>query len=183
VREPGPRGEPETQPGQSGKGLEVARIVAVHGLKGGLKVVPHWTGSTALFDATELTLHLASGESRQHRVESCTNAGRTLLLKLAGIDTREQAEPLRGARVEVRREDLAASESDAPFLVDLIGASVEGPDGPLGRVVEVIVNPSVDCVLVERPDGGRVEVVLRSEFLESIDAQRIVLSSRDAILE
>ena len=174
--------------GESGEksadtGLEIARVVSVHGLKGGLKVVLHWHGSTALFDAKELTLHLPSGERRAARVESCSRGGKTLLLKLEAVDTREQAEALRGARIEVARESLPKDESDAPYLVDLIGAVVEAPEGPLGRVVDVLINPSVDSVLVERDDGSRVEVLLRSEYLESIDASRIVLATREAILE
>ena len=163
-------------------GLEVARVVAVHGLKGALKVVPHWNGSTALFDTTEITLTLPSGERREELIESCVNGGKTLLLKLAGTDTREQAEALRGARIEVSREVLAGSDSDPPFLVDLIGAEVEGPEGPLGRVVDLVINPTVDSVIVERPDGSRVEVLLRSEFLAAISAERIVLASSEAIL-
>lgn len=157
-------------------------MVAVHGLKGALKVVPHWNGSTALFDTTEITLILPSGERHQALIESCVNGGKTLLLKLAGTDTREQAEALRGARIEVGREVVAGSESDPPFLVDLIGAEVEAPEGPLGRVVDLVINPTVDSVVVERPDGTRVEVVLRSEFLSAISSERIVLASDEAIL-
>jgi 16S rRNA processing protein RimM len=163
-------------------GLEIARVVAVHGLRGLVKVVPHWSGSTALSNAEELVLALPSGERRRYRVESCTPAPKALLVKLAGVDTREASEALRGARVEIER-DAVSGAGDAPFLVDLVGASVEGPDGPLGRVVEILVNPSVDSVIVERPNGERVEVMLRSEHISAIDRERIVLASNDAILE
>jgi ribosomal 30S subunit maturation factor RimM len=84
--------------------------------------------------------------------------------------------------LEVPRAALESTDPEAPFLVDLVGAEVEAPDGVLGRVVEIVVHPSVDSVLVERPDGTRVEVVLRSEFLAAIDKQRIVLASADAII-
>jgi 16S rRNA processing protein RimM len=162
--------------------MEIARIVAVHGLRGTLKAALHWSGSTALLQAKELVLRLPNGELRRYTIESCTPAPKVLLLKLRGVDTREAAEALRGARIEVERESLPEHEQ-GPYLVDLVGASVEGPDGPLGKVVEVLVNPSVESLLVEQPDGRRLEVMLRSEFIESIDAQRIVIASRDAILD
>ena len=178
------RARPEG-PAGSTLGLEVARVVAVHGLKGALKVVPHWSGSTALSDAVEVTLRLPGGERRVFRVDSCTGGGKGLLLKLQQVDTREQAEALRGARIEVERREPDEAEAGTPYLVDLIGAevAVDAEDEPVGRVVDVLVNPTVDSVIVERPDGTRVEVMLRSEQLVAIDAKRIVLASREPILE
>ncbi len=157
-------------------------MVSVHGLRGALKVLPHWSGSSALPDAAEVELVLPNGQRLQRPVESCTGSGKGFLLKLSGVDTREAAEALRGARIEIARAALPGGDSDAPFLVDLVGALVEAPSGPLGRAVEVVVNPTVDSLIVERPDGTRVEVVLRSEYLESIDATRIVLATDDGIL-
>jgi 16S rRNA processing protein RimM len=165
--------------------LEVARVVSVHGLRGALKVLPHWPGSTALSGAAALELVLPNGQRLQHRVESCTGSGKGFLLKLSGVDTREAAEALRGARIEVERAALeaqAAPGQSGPYLVDLIGASIETPSGLLGRAVEVVVNPTVDSLIVERPDGSRVELVLRPEYIESIDATRIVLATEDGIL-
>ena len=49
-------------------------------------------------------------------------------------------------------------------------------------MVDLVINPTVDSVIVERPDGSRVEVVLRSDFLAAISAERIVLASNEAIL-
>ena len=162
--------------------LEVARVVSVHGLRGALKVLPHWAGSTALSDAAEVELVESNGQRSTRRVESCTASGKGFLLKLAGVDTRDAAEALRGARIELERAALEGPGHEGPFLVDLVGAAVETPSGPLGRAVEVVVNPTVDSLIVERPDGTRVEVVLRAEYLESIDATRIVLATEDAIL-
>jgi 16S rRNA processing protein RimM len=162
--------------------LEVARVVSVHGLRGVLKVLPHWAGSTALPAATDVELVLPNGQRLQHRIESCTGSGKGFLLKLRGVDTRDAADALRGARIELERAALRSEDRDGPFLVDLVGAVVEAPSGPLGRAVEVVVHPTVDSLIVERPDGSRVEVVLRPEYIESIDATRIVLATDDGIL-
>lgn len=157
-------------------------MVSVHGLRGVLKVVPHWAGSTALGEVAAVELVLPSGQRLEHEIESCTGSGKGFLLKLRGVDSREAADALRGARIEVQRTELSSDERDGPFLVDLVGALVETPSGPLGRAVEVVVNPTVDSLIVERPDGSRVEVVLRPEYLESLDAERIVLATEDGIL-
>jgi len=157
-------------------------VVSVRGLRGVLKVVPHWSGSTALADAAAVELVLPNGERLEREVESCAGAGKGFLLKLRGVDTREAADGLCGARIEVERGELASDEREGPFLVDLVGAMVESPSGPLGRAVEVVVNPTVDSLIVERPDGSRVEVVLRPEYLESIDRERVVLATEDGIL-
>jgi len=162
--------------------LEIARVVSVHGLRGALKVLPHWSGSSALPDAAEVELVLPSGQRLRRSVESCTGSGKGFLLKLRGVDTRDAAEELRGARIELERAALQSRPGEGPLLVDLVGALVETPSGPLGRAVEIVVNPTVDSLIVERPDGSRVEVVLRPEYIESIDATRIVLATEDGIL-
>ncbi|MFO7178158.1 MAG: ribosome maturation factor RimM [Pseudomonadota bacterium] len=165
--------------------LEIARVLGAHGLAGAVKVKLHFAESDALTKVSEVDLVLPSGERRTLAVASARRAGDVWLVSFAGVDDRDAAAALRGARVEVQRSALPALEPDTVYLVDLVGADVVAPDGVVGRVVEVWVNPSVDSVVIEQANGKRVELVLLPEYVARIDVEgrRIELSSRDGLIE
>jgi ribosomal 30S subunit maturation factor RimM len=69
-------------------------------------------------------------------------------------------------------------------LADLVGATVTAPDGIVGTVVEVALHPSVDALVIETPDGGRLEQPLLDHWLSAVDpsGKSIVLTSRDGLM-
>jgi len=117
-------------------------------------------------------------------VREVSGAGAELLLRLAGVDDRSQAEALRGARVEVDRSGLSPLGPGEYYLVDLLAAEVIGPEGRVGEVVGVRVNPSVDSVIVRMVDGSEAEQPLSAPFVARVDAGagRIELSSLDGLI-
>jgi 16S rRNA processing protein RimM len=165
--------------------LDVARVGRPHGLRGAFKVELHWSASTSLFELAELNLQLPSGEQRAFRVESISPAGKSLLVKLAGVDDRDAALALRGSRVLVERSALPPLAEGEAYLVDLVGSEVHAPDGPVGEVIGIEVHPSVDALVIRCPDGKLVEQALIPAFVARIDgaARRIELSSRDGLIE
>jgi 16S rRNA processing protein RimM len=162
--------------------IEVARVRGAHGLAGLVKVELHWGQSTAISSAERAVLELASGERRELAIERATGAAKSLLVKFEGVEDRDAAAALAGARVLVARAPLAEGEM---YLVDLVGAEVIAPDGPVGRVVEVRVNPSVDSLLIESADGRRLEQPLAPSFIARLDAgaRRVYLANRDGLFE
>ncbi|HET9958433.1 MAG TPA: ribosome maturation factor RimM [Polyangiaceae bacterium] len=162
--------------------LEVARISRPHGVRGVVRVEPHWAGSDALEAHERVELVLESGERREFLIENATRTGKSYLVKFRDVNDREGADTLRGARLFVDREELAPNEM---YLVDLVGAEVVGPDGFVGRVISVEVNPSLDTIVIERPDGTRINQALLPVYVARLDAQarRIELSSLDGLFE
>jgi len=165
--------------------LEVARVTRAHGLRGAVKVALHWAGSDSLFETEELELVLKSGEHRTLELTHVQNAGRDLLVEFAGIESREAAESLIGARIFVPRSALPPLEEGEAYLVDLVGARVEAPDGPVGEVVQVRVDPSVDTLVVRTVDGRLVDQPLLPAFVARVDAAAgvIELANRDGLIE
>jgi 16S rRNA processing protein RimM len=142
-------------------------------------------GSSSLFEAERLELELPGGERRVYELESVGGSGKTLFVKLRGVDSREAADALRRARVLVDRAELPPLEAGEAYLVDLVGAEVFAPDGLVGEVVRVEVHPSVDSLVIRCPDGRLVEQVLVPAFVARLDsnARRIELSSRDGLID
>lgn len=156
-----------------------------HGLQGMLNVQLHWEGSSSLFEVGSIELELESGERRTFEIESRQRTGKGLLVKFKGIDDRTAADALRGARLFVPREALPPLEDGEAYLVDLVGATVHAPDGLVGQVTRVQVNPSVDSLIIACPDGREVELALMPAFVARIDAgaKRIELHNRDGFIE
>lgn len=166
--------------------IQIARIVKPHGLAGEVGVLPHQATSTLLRSGSVLEIDLAEGGRRQLTVQAVRPKGRGWLVKFAEVEDRTAAEQLRGASISVQREQLPSLGQGEAYLSDLVNARVVGPDGKeVGRVVEVIVYPSVDALVVERADGSRAELPLLDEWLERVDTRDgiVVLGSLEGLIE
>jgi 16S rRNA processing protein RimM len=165
--------------------LEVGRVARAHGIQGAVKVALHWTESPALDDAESVWLTMPNGTERELSIESLSEGGRKqLVVKFKGVKTRNDAEALQGARVSVERRLLPALAPGEYYLVDLIGARVLGPDGPIGEVVDIAVHPSIDSILVRTADGKVQEQPLSAPWLVRVDTQArvIELSGTDGFI-
>ncbi len=159
-------------------------MVKPHGVRGELKVRPHYAPSESLLSVKTVWLALGADEPRPFQVVAARRANRFVLLVLDGVRDMDSAERLRGARVLLDRDSLPAPGQDEFYLADLVGARVEAPSGEIGRVIEVRVHPSVDSLVIERPDGTIVEQPLAEVWLESIDVDGacVRLSTTDGLI-
>jgi 16S rRNA processing protein RimM len=165
--------------------IRIGRVTRAHGVVGELEVRPDWEESSGLLAAREVLLESESGELERRVVRSSRRTPKGVLLRLDGIDDRDQAEARRGYAVRVPRELLPALGAGEYYLCDLIGADVESPEGSVGRIVEVQMYPSVDAVVIEAADGTRYEQPLLDEWLAHVDvaARRVSLASRDGLID
>ncbi len=182
--EPGAQGDAAARaPEREGDWLEVGVVTRPHGVRGELRVRPHWAESESLDAVEELALVDAKGAWRRCRVRARRPVPGAMLLSLGGVESRDDAERLRGARVLVPRASLPALERGEMYLTELVGARVEDAEGVIGEVVEVRCHPSVDSVVIRDAEGRLLEQALAAPWLESVDAARRVvrLCSRDGL--
>src|SRR6185503_13558822 len=97
------------------------------------------------------------GKEREFAVREVRGEGPKTLLWLEGVENRDEAARLVGSNIEVVREDVAPLAPGEYSLADLVGAAVFGPDGRVGEVVGIVVNPSIDSVQIRLDDGRLVE--------------------------
>lgn len=160
--------------------LPIGRIRGVHGLTGLVKVELYWAQSSALLNAGSVVIELAEGQRRRLVLQRVEPTPRTFLVKFQDVDDRDAAKALAGARLLVDRGMLSPLAPGEIFLIDLIGFEVVAPDGPVGRVTEVMMNPSVDSLIIELLDGRCVEQALAPTWVERLDthARRVHLFGR-----
>jgi 16S rRNA processing protein RimM len=130
----------------------VARVAGAFGVKGEVRLTSFTADPLALLAYRELRredgapgLTLTSGRAHKGGV----------VARATEIETREQAEALRGLRLYLPREALPEPEPDEFYLVDLIGCSVVTPDGEsLGRVRNVQDFGAGDLVEIQPAEGA-----------------------------
>lgn len=83
-----------------------------------------------------------------------------LSVRLSGIDTREQAEALRGVRLCVPRTRLPALPDDEFYHADLIGLEVRDTGGTLLGTVKSVPNHGAGDLLEIAPPGTSETVLL-----------------------
>lgn len=161
--------------------LRIGAVVRAHGVRGAIKVVPTTDDPRRFLD---LAAVFVEQDGRYHSIlvsqAQLLNDG--VALQLAGIDTREEAEKLRGAYLCVDRAHAVELAPGSYFVADLIGCEALDTAGRrLGRVTDVLSLPANDVYEI---DGGRLLVPALKRVLSAVDVagKRIVFDA-DALAE
>jgi 16S rRNA processing protein RimM len=122
----------------------MGRIAGSYGVRGWLKVVPGGGATEGLAQAQTWWI---GGEG--YTVAEAKVHGATVVAKLEGLETREQALELKGQAVSVERQALPEPEAGHYYLADLVGMEVVNEQGEaLGKVRKFFTNGAQDVMEV-----------------------------------
>jgi 16S rRNA processing protein RimM len=95
------------------------------------------------------------------------------ILRLAGVESREAAERLRGTDLWMRRADAPPLGEDEWYAEDLIGCRVVDGEEAVGVVAKLLPYPSCDLLEVQRPIAGAkaLWVPLISDAVRTVDLE------------
>src|SRR4051812_2464521 len=131
----------------------MGRVAGSYGVRGWMKVAPAVGGAEGLVAANEWWIGAAA-----YRVEEAKVHSATVVAKLAGLETREQVLPLKGAMVSVRREALPEPGEGRFYLGDLVGLEVVNERGEaLGVVKQLLSNGAQD--VMELSGNGKTRLL------------------------
>ncbi len=154
----------------------MARILGAKGLAGAVRVelVTDWPERLA--PGTDLWLE---GEAEPLRIVRLESGGRTTVLHLEQVTTREAAEALSGRYLEAPARELP---EDTFYWDDLIGLRVEEPDGThVGELVEIFRSGANEVYRIVGDGRERLVPALRSVVLRiDLTAGLIVVAPDDA---
>ena len=122
--------------------LDCGQIVNTHGVRGEVRIVP-WADSPD-FLCRFSTLYI---DGAPRRVLSGRVHKGSVIAKLEGADTVEDAMLLRDKTVQIRRADAKLPEG-AFFLADVIGLKVVDEAGQTLGTLKEVLSPSVQQVYV-----------------------------------
>jgi 16S rRNA processing protein RimM len=166
--------------------VEVGSVVDAWGVKGWLKILPHSADPQALFSSKRWYLKpppaaappgpqtaspvllLAVREAREH--------ARVVVAQVDGIESRDAALALRGAKIFVPRSSFPTPGPDEYYWVDLLGLLVVNREGlQLGTVTALHPTGPHSVLVVESQDadGHKVQrmVPFVSAYVDSVSLQ------------
>ncbi len=166
--------------------VTLGSIVKAVGLKGELKLLPSpdfWIEAIML---DGLDLVSADEDHRGVRVEKYRPKGNTYIIKFTGIESRDDAEPVIGSRLDVSTGSLTEAELPGelkPFQV--MGAEVRLKNGDrVGTVVDMLIGPAQRCLIVEMKNGRRIVPVVPEVVVESdLEGGVIVIDPPEGLLD
>jgi 16S rRNA processing protein RimM len=155
----------------SGPGMLLAgRVGKPHGIAGEVYVVPISDDARRFQPGS--TLQREDGTTIV--VESARRHTNRFLVKFQGVDTRDDAELLRGP-LFVSAEDVRALEDDEFWPHDLEGCAVVVGGATVGTVTQVLTGPAQDLLEISTERGERL-VPFVKEIVTSVDLDERTVS-------
>src|SRR5208337_1880859 len=169
-------------PDASGEWITLAVVIKTQGRRGEVAVELHTDVPGRFRQELRLWALAKDGPRRDVPVEDLWPHKKFLVLKLLGVETIDDAEPLVGAELQVPRKERAQLDPGWTYLSDLIGCTVF--DGPreVGEIEDVHFGAGEAPLLVVRSKERRseerksaklpYEIPFAEAYLEKLDLER-----------
>lgn len=165
--------------------LIIGKVIRPFGIRGEVHVHPI-TDHAGRFTEVD-HLHLRGGVvPRTLRIERARISGNRVILKVEGVDTRDQAERLRERLLYVDREHAAELAEGSYYYYDLLGCRVVTGEGEeLGTVEDIQNFGSCDVYFVRGSGGRELALPAIRQVIRSIDLsrKRIEIDTVEGLLE
>ena len=146
--------------------VEIGIVTRPHGVRGALRAIAHDPASETLLGVRRIFIG-----AREYDVRAARRVPNAYLLEVAGIADRDAADALRDAPIAVRREDVPVTDGEL-LLADLVGCSVELPDGTsYGEIEDVQAGAMQDRLVIGQGEVERL-LPLVEAFVVHIDLER-----------
>ncbi len=148
------------------KWICVGRILGAHGVRGLAKVASFTAEPESI--AAYGPVSDAAGKRTWTLTLQSWNKDH-FLARLSGVDTREQAQALRGTDLHIPRKALPPSRGNSFYHADLIGLEARLDSGAVyGRVTAVLNHGASDILDIRRPDGTSVLLPFANAFVPDV---------------
>ncbi len=161
--------------------IEVARIGGAWGIKGWLKILPFSADPQALFSSKRWYLQASDRGPKAFdgtvllRVREARDHSGGVVAQVDGIDDRDTAQALRGARVFVGRSSFPSTSDDEYYWVDLIGLDVVNREGvSMGQVKELLQSAAQSVLVLQYASGDEVHermIPFVAAYVDAVDLQ------------
>lgn len=131
--------------------IAVGRVAGAFGVRGEVRITTFTQEPLALARFGELK---RQDGSPGLTLLSAREAKGGVICRCPGIETKEQADALRGLRLFIPREALPAPDEDEFYLADLIGLAAVTPEGETLGAIKSVQDFGAGDILEITPAGG-----------------------------
>ena len=164
--------------------LLIGKVIAPHGVRGLLKIESYARSEDTLLKAGRIYLRQSAGKISEYEILSAVPHKGVSLIRLEGLDSRDQMDPYRGAEILIRKTALSR-DADEYFWHELIGLRVYLESGRyLGTVKESLPTPANDIYVVRE---GKEEFLIPAilDVVKTIDLEegKMIISEVEGLLD
>ncbi|MCB9451961.1 MAG: 16S rRNA processing protein RimM [Anaerolineaceae bacterium] len=172
---------------ESPRYLLIGEVLRPHGIRGEIRmrVLTDFPERISERDTVFINRTLDNPEPTAYTLERARPNQEYMLLKLEGVNDRDQAERLRDSLVMIAIEDAVPLEEGEYFLFQLHGLEVRTEDGqPFGVIKEVLETGANDVYVVNSLQHGEVLIpAIPESVLEvNIDGGYVLVHLMDGLL-
>lgn len=126
----------------------IGKVIAPSGIRGEVKVYVLTDFPERFAVGNDVTLRFPEGGKKSFLIRNSREYKSGLIIKFDEIDTRNDAEALKGAEIVIEQSELAELESGRFYVFDIIGIKVVSEDGrDVGEVVDVLQGGANDVYI------------------------------------
>ena len=164
--------------------LQVARIGKPHGIRGEVTVqVLTDAPGDRFVPGAEFTVEPAAVGPLT--VNSARWNKDILLLGFDGIETRNEAETLRGAKLFIETEELEEDDDEGWYEHELVGLEARVGSTVVGKVAALNTGTAQDLLMVTTPKGGEILVPFVEQIVPEVNIEEgyILLTPPEGLFE
>ncbi len=129
--------------------LTVGKVIGVHGTKGEVKILSLTDFPTRFKMGLSLYVHSSLLETDELKIEWVKNTSKNIIIKFGGIESRKDAEKLKGSLLQISNKKAHSLPKDAYWQHEIIGLKVITSSKELvGYVTEIMRTGSNDVYVV-----------------------------------
>lgn len=148
------------------KQIVIGKIVAPHGVRGDIRILPLTDKPEQFLDLDYLLLH----DGRKLTVKAARFHKNMVLCSLKECTNMDQAELLRNQEVMINAEDLPELEEGEFYVADLIGLPVYSEAGELlGKFKECISTGNNDVYVIAKPGQKDILLPALKQYVKEIN--------------
>ena len=144
--------------------LILGRIIGAHGIRGEVKMVCFADSWEAFRDLGRVWVGPPQGPFQPVELQRAQARDRTVVIKLAGVETAEAAAALVGYEVSVPRAEAPPLPDGLFYHYDILGLEVQEGERILGIVCEIVQTPAHDVYQVRGATGAWMLPATRSHI-------------------
>lgn len=156
--------------------FEIGQIVNTSGLKGILKIKPFTDDIKKFSNLKTIYIKTKSGLT-EFKIEQVRYVKNMVILKLAGIDTVEEAEKYRNLYIKILRDQEEELEEGSYYVVDILGCKVNtDANQELGKIVDVFQTGSNDVYVVKDEQGKQILLPAIKQVIKNVDIKNKIIT-------
>ncbi len=149
--------------------IPVGKISGAFGVKGWVKVYSFTEPRANILEYSPLFMS-RQGEWIEIKVSGGHLQGKGLVMGIANVTDRDQVQPLIGAELAIKKDQLEPTEEDEFYWADLIGLNVENLEGELlGQVDHLLETGANDVLVVKAKGKERLIPFVMDEVVKLVD--------------